>query len=179
MHSNDISQISESSIDEEAEIIKNTTEVLSKEIQLKLAEYKQSNKLYLDKKLTVYQEVSDCKKEYNFMRNSIEDVLIETKNTKKELKTMRELIDSASFHEFEAKPQQELNESVVDQINLLKCAVDLMNHRLTNNEKDLRVKESESQELKDQLSMLKENINDKTALEAEEVHASCRICEIF
>ena len=97
----DINLISESKFDKEAKNIKSTTDALSKEIQIKLEEYKKSNKAHLDKKQIIDDEVNNCKKEFNIMKYSIEEVLVEAHNTKKTLTSMRELIDSESLNELE------------------------------------------------------------------------------
>ena len=178
LSNNSQSPLSNSLIDEEALDIKKTTEILAREIQNKLSEYKDSNKVHLEKKQKILNEVKVCQNEFQNMRDSVGEVLIEANKTKEELRNIREKIEFETFNDCETSSFNYFKDPVFEQLDSLKNSIEFMNQRLSYTEKELQIKNLENQELKNTLFMLKESILENTALEREEVHSGCQACLI-
>ena len=172
---------SEISFDKELIDIKNTTKALTKEIETKINDYKNFNKAHLDKAKELFIEKETCLNELGVMKESLGQILQETKYTKMELREMREKIEEETYRdpEFINENLRFPADSIFSQLMELKEEIDHMNNRLSFAENELKAKALENDQLKAVVTKIKTSIIDQHLFDDQSVDSNCKICIMF
>ena len=171
---------SDASFDKELFEIKNTTKALTKEIEIKINDYKSFNHAHLTKAKELFIEKETCLNELDVMKESLGQILQETKYTKMELREMREKIEEETFRDPEYSTNSRFpSDPIFSQLIELKKEIDDMNNRLSFTESELQLKTFENDQLKSVVSKLKSSIVEQQLFENQHVETSCKACLVF
>lgn len=132
------------------------------------------------KKKQLSKDKKHCSEELELIKASLKDFLLDTQKIKEDIKQGIQL-EVANDTEFSytrcIAGGHDLD--VADKLIEMRKSIDAMNFRLSNTENQIKIKNNENYELKDQIFKLKESILEKNYIDQKEVNISCNSCTLF
>ena len=170
-----------------SQIVKETCNMKEK-IQDSLKVFKNVNKEYISQNLVLLNEVDTFEENFTNVKNEISEILIESSRSKEELSRMKMIIETPKSR----IPESEIleldlssvkvpkDEMIYQTLKHLQDEVNMMREIIEHNEKEIREKDSENNELRSVAYKIRDSLTTETlTIETEENRPACTGCYLF
>lgn len=168
------SYLTESSSDSEAGFFRLENEILAEQLRDKLFTYKLTNNIHLKERKNISNSIKHCKDQFYGIQDSVQDLLNNTKHTKRQLKHLEK--EYLSFDNLdESQPSVENTQNFfVNQLKSIQNQILQFDSRVSFCEAKVIQTEKQESLIKAQLESI-----EKLALEKEVKSVTCTPCNIF